>query len=91
MVEEPRNYHSLHFKPNRFTSPCGRSRSIPQGRLGVGPKTKRQIEVTMFAVGVRTLDGLKVGKLLELQSKMDLQKALEYVLEKNKGLHKSLA
>ena len=26
--------------------------------------TKRQIEVTMFAAGVGTLDGLKVGKLV---------------------------
>ena len=30
--------------------------------------TKRQIEVTMFAAGVGTLKGLKVGKLVE-QSK----------------------
>ena len=30
--------------------------------------TKRQIEVTMFAAGVGTLEGLKVGKLFELQS-----------------------
>jgi hypothetical protein len=30
--------------------------------------TKRQAEVTMFAVGVGTFDGLKVGKLVE-QSK----------------------
>ncbi|MFT3894772.1 MAG: type 2 isopentenyl-diphosphate Delta-isomerase [Anaerolineales bacterium] len=28
--------------------------------------TKRQIEVTMFAAGVETLEGLKVGKLFEL-------------------------
>jgi len=27
--------------------------------------TKRQIEVTMFASGVGTLEGLKVGKLVE--------------------------
>jgi len=27
--------------------------------------TKRQIEVTMFAAGVGTLEGLKVGKLVE--------------------------
>ncbi len=27
--------------------------------------TKRQIEVTMFAAGVGTLDGLKVGKLIK--------------------------
>ena len=27
--------------------------------------TKRQIEVTMFAAGVGTLKGLKVGKLVE--------------------------
>ncbi len=30
--------------------------------------TKRQIQVTMFACGVEKLDGLKVGKLIELQS-----------------------
>ena len=29
--------------------------------------TKRQIEVTMFACGVETLEGLQVGKLIELQ------------------------
>ncbi|HSG45781.1 MAG TPA: type 2 isopentenyl-diphosphate Delta-isomerase [Anaerolineales bacterium] len=29
--------------------------------------TKRQIEVTMFAAGVEKLEGLKVGKLIELQ------------------------
>jgi isopentenyl-diphosphate delta-isomerase len=29
--------------------------------------TKRQIEVTMFATGVRTLEDLRVGKLIELQ------------------------
>lgn len=28
--------------------------------------TKRQIEVTMFACGVETLEGLKVGKLEKL-------------------------
>lgn len=27
--------------------------------------TKRQIEVTMFAAGVGTMDGLKVGKVVE--------------------------
>jgi len=27
--------------------------------------TKRQIEVTMFAAGVGTIEGLKVGKLIE--------------------------
>jgi len=30
--------------------------------------TKKQIEVTMFAAGVETLEGLKVGKLVERQS-----------------------
>ena len=29
--------------------------------------TKRQIEVTMFAMGVGTLEGLKVGRLVELK------------------------
>jgi len=29
--------------------------------------TKRQIEVTMFAAGVGTLEGLKVGKLVHRQ------------------------
>ncbi len=29
--------------------------------------TKRQIEVTMFAAGVEKLEGLKVGKLVELK------------------------
>jgi len=31
----------------------------------VRSKTKRQIEVTMFAAGVGTLESLKVGKLVE--------------------------
>ncbi len=53
--------------------------------------TKRQIEVTMFACGVETLEGLKVGKLVEKPSNEDFQKALEYVLEKNKELYKRLA
>jgi len=53
--------------------------------------TKRQIEVTMFATGVEMLEGLKVGKLVELQSETDFQKALEYVLEKNKELYERLA
>src|SRR5215204_3852989 len=39
--------------------------------------TKRQIEVTMFAAGVGTLEGLKVGKLVEKTSNDDFQKALE--------------
>jgi hypothetical protein len=30
--------------------------------------TMRQIEVTMFAAGAGTLEGLKVGKLIEVQS-----------------------
>ncbi len=30
--------------------------------------TMRQIEVTMFAAGVGTLEGLKDGKLVKLQS-----------------------
>jgi len=34
---------------------------------------------------------LKVGKLVELQSAMDFQKALEYLLEKKKELYKRLA
>ncbi len=33
--------------------------------------TMRQIEVTMFAAGVGTLKGLKVGKLVELQSALE--------------------
>lgn len=49
--------------------------------------TKRQIEVTMFACGVEKLEGLKAGKLVGLQSEIDFQKALEYVLEKNKELY----
>ena len=53
--------------------------------------TKWQIEVTMFAAGVGTLEGLKVGNLVEVSSESDFQKALEYVLEKNKELYKKLA
>ena len=60
--------------------------------LGVRSKlTKRQIEVTMFAAGVEKLEGLKVGKLIEKTSNEDFQKALEYVLEKNKELYERLA
>ena len=33
--------------------------------LGVRSITKRQIQVTMSAAGVGTLEGLKVGKLLD--------------------------
>jgi hypothetical protein len=35
--------------------------------LGVRSMTKRQIEVTMFAARVETLEGLKVGRLIEKQ------------------------
>jgi len=35
--------------------------------LGVRSIPKRQIEVTMFAAGVGTLEDLKVGKLVEKQ------------------------
>jgi len=52
---------------------------------------KKQIEVTMFAAGVGTLEDLKVRKLMELQSETDFRKALEYVLEKNKELYERLA
>ena len=39
---------------------------LPVGEgLGVRSMTKRQIEVTMFAAGVGTLEGLRVGKLTE--------------------------
>ena len=30
--------------------------------------TKKQIEVTMFAAGVGALEGLRIGKLVELKS-----------------------
>jgi isopentenyl-diphosphate delta-isomerase len=53
--------------------------------------TKRQLEVTMFACGAEKLEGLKVGKLVELQSETEFQKALKYVLEKNKELYERLA
>jgi len=40
---------------------------LPLGEgLGVRSMIKRQIEVTMFAAGVGTLEGLKVGKLVNL-------------------------
>jgi hypothetical protein len=46
------------FKSNKFPSPAGEG-------LGVRSKlTKRQIEVTMFACGVGTLEGLRVAKLI---------------------------
>jgi len=42
---------------------------LPVGEgLGVRCMTKRQIEVTMFVAGVEKLEGLKVGKLIELIS-----------------------
>jgi isopentenyl-diphosphate Delta-isomerase len=53
--------------------------------------TKRQIEVSMFATGVGALEGLKVEKLMDLQSETDFRKALQYVLEKNKELYEMLA
>jgi hypothetical protein len=53
--------------------------------------TKRQIEVTMFATGVGTLEGLKIGKLAELKSEKDFHQILETVLEDNKELYKRLA
>jgi isopentenyl diphosphate isomerase/L-lactate dehydrogenase-like FMN-dependent dehydrogenase len=53
--------------------------------------TKRQIEVTMFACGAERLEGLKVGKLVELKSEKDFYQILEAVLEKNKELYKRLA
>jgi len=36
--------------------------------------TKRQIEVTMFAAGVGTLEGLKDVNLVELKSEKDFHK-----------------
>ena len=39
---------------------------------------------------VGTLEGLRVGKLVEKPSDADFQKALEYVLEKNEDLYKKL-
>ena len=42
---------------------------LPVGEgLGVRSMTKWQIEVMMFACGVENLEGLKVGKLVELKS-----------------------
>jgi hypothetical protein len=48
------------------TSPLSlreRARRRAEPVEAVRAKTKRQIEVTMFAAGVEKLEGLKVGKL----------------------------
>ena len=44
----------------------GRRVAIKGSVETVKSKTKRQIEVTMFATGVGTLERLKVGKLVEV-------------------------
>jgi len=71
------NIHLLLFKRNRFPSPLGEGlgvRSIQflkaaavstEKAIEMMKLTKRQIEVTMFASGVGTLESLKVGKLFE--------------------------